>query len=227
MPDGHPAANRNRPAATPSAPQPSVTSSSGVGPAAEPPSLPQLGAIDALIDRLVPALTAKLGASHLGELEVRHGDWKIRLRRPATSGSWNGELRRAADRHGRAIEAVHRIPTPGSSNGTAHAAASHATGSLGAGSSHAGAGPRGDEDGRRLITSPAVGVFRPNARATVGSRVREADVLGHIDVLGVREDVLASSDGLVGEIVAEDGTPVEYGQPLLVLTLAGAGVGAG
>ena len=40
-------------------------------------------AIDALADELIPALIAKLGASGLGEIEVREGSWKVRLRRPA------------------------------------------------------------------------------------------------------------------------------------------------
>ncbi len=40
-------------------------------------------AIDRLADELLPALIAKLAATGLGELEVREGDWKVRLRRPA------------------------------------------------------------------------------------------------------------------------------------------------
>ncbi|HYX10681.1 MAG TPA: hypothetical protein VE817_01795, partial [Candidatus Acidoferrum sp.] len=39
-------------------------------------------AIDRLTDELLPALMAKLGASGLGEVEVREGNWKVRLRRP-------------------------------------------------------------------------------------------------------------------------------------------------
>lgn len=35
-----------------------------------------------LSDTLVPALVQKLNSSGLGELEVREGDWRIRLRRP-------------------------------------------------------------------------------------------------------------------------------------------------
>lgn len=186
-----------------------------------------LAAIDALIDRLVPALTAKLGATHLGELEVREGDWKIRLRRPATAGSWNGEARRATDRGGRAVGSVasslvhdaHRVATPGGSNGATpgsghagHTTAGHPTA--------AGARPSHEDQSRRVATSPAVGVFRPNARATVGTRVREGDVLGHIDVLGVREDVLSPADGLVGELVTDAGNAVEYGQELLMIALA-------
>jgi biotin carboxyl carrier protein len=54
----------------------------------------------------------------------------------------------------------------------------------------------------------------------VGTRVRQGDTLGHVDVLGVREDVLAPADGLVGELLTEAGTAVEYGQELVVVALA-------
>ena len=40
-------------------------------------------AIDRLTDELLPALVAKLGANGLGELEVREGTWRVRLRMPA------------------------------------------------------------------------------------------------------------------------------------------------
>ena len=39
-----------------------------------------------LSETLVPALVAKLTGTGLGEVEVREGDWKIRLRRPAGVG---------------------------------------------------------------------------------------------------------------------------------------------
>ena len=213
MPDG-PSKSRDR-AATPARPT-------------TPARDADLAAIDALIDRLVPALTAKLGSTHLGELEVREGDWKVRLRRPATAG-WNGELRRSSDRGGRAAGSamaaaagaghdLHRVATPGSSNG-ARPGGGHA------GHLTAAGRPSHEDEGRRVATAPAVGVFRPNARATVGTRVREGDVLGHVDVLGVREDVLSPADGLVGELLTDSGNAVEYGQELLVIALAGAPTG--
>ena len=40
-------------------------------------------AIDRLASELLPALIAKLGATGLGELEVRQDGWRVRLRRPA------------------------------------------------------------------------------------------------------------------------------------------------
>jgi biotin carboxyl carrier protein len=181
-----------------------------------------LASIDALIDRLVPALTAKLGATHLGELEVREGDWKIRLRRPATAGNWNGELRRATDRAGRA--AAHAAEAHAGARAGSAAASTNGTGAAAGGGAAAalprqGSRPSHEDETRRVATSPAVGVFRPSARATVGTRVRQGDALGHVDVLGVREDVLAPADGMVGELLTEAGTAVEYGQELLVIAL--------
>src|SRR5438093_1045730 len=44
-------------------------------------------AIGRLTAELLPALIAKLGATGLGELEVREGAWRVRLRRPGTSAS--------------------------------------------------------------------------------------------------------------------------------------------
>jgi biotin carboxyl carrier protein len=58
-------------------------------------------AIDRLAGALVPALIAKLGSLNVGELEIREGDWRIRLRRPAgATGPLYG--RRSTDRPSRA-----------------------------------------------------------------------------------------------------------------------------
>jgi acetyl-CoA carboxylase biotin carboxyl carrier protein len=206
----------------------------------------ELAGIDALVDRLMPALTAKLASTHLGELEVREGDWRIRLRRPAGAG-WNGELRRATDRaagagdhgsrgqpahdphgHGRAAD-PRRVPTPGGSNGTGLATSTDPGATAGTGLASAAnvpgsmahpPRPAHEDEGRRVATSPAVGVFRPGARAVVGTRVREGDGLGHVDVLGVPEEVPAPADGMVTELLVEGGTAVEYGQELILVALA-------
>jgi biotin carboxyl carrier protein len=198
-----------------------------------------LAGLDALIDRLVPALTAKVASTHLGELEVREGEWRIRLRRPAGAG-WNGELRRASDRaadrssfgspghdphgHGRAVAEPYRVPAPGGSNGTGQATSPGATAGTGLasaaivpGSAGYPARPAHEDEGRRVATSPAVGVFRPGPRAAVGARVRAGDALGHVDVLGVPEEVPAPADGMVAELLVEGGTAVEYGQELVLV----------
>ena len=53
-------------------------------------------AIDRLTEELLPALIAKLGATGLGELEVRQGGWRIRLRRPATASAGARESARGS-----------------------------------------------------------------------------------------------------------------------------------
>ena len=52
-----------------------------------------------LTEELLPALIAKLGTTHLGELEVREGEWHVRLRRPF--GTAPGEGRRVTDKPSR------------------------------------------------------------------------------------------------------------------------------
>jgi biotin carboxyl carrier protein len=44
--------------------------------------------------------------------------------------------------------------------------------------------------------------------------VRAGDLLGHVDVLGVRQDVVTPEDGLIAALDAEPGEAVEFGQPL-------------
>lgn len=55
-----------------------------------PPAGPVQGGpegIEALTAEILPALIARLRASRLGELEVRSGDWRVRLRRDPAAGT--------------------------------------------------------------------------------------------------------------------------------------------
>jgi len=165
-----------------------------------------------LAEELLPALIAKLGSTQLGELEVREGDWQVRLRRPY--GTAPGEGRRATDKPSRS--------QPGhEGHGHGRAAPEGHRGSKGSGGSTNGTGSREDaEKSRSIATSPAVGIFQPGPRAASGTRVRAGDSLGSVNVLGVPQDVLAPADGIVGGTIVEDGTAVEYGQDLIRIELA-------
>lgn len=173
-----------------------------------------------LTEELLPALIAKLGTTHLGELEVREGEWHVRLRRPF--GTAPGEGRRVTDKpsrsqpgheghgHGRAAPEG----TRGSKAGAGGSAASRSAPTN-------GTGARADlERSRTIATSPAVGIFQPGTRAVSGTRVRAGDSLGAVNVLGVPQDVLAPADGIVGATLVEEGTAVEYGQELIRIELA-------
>jgi len=197
-------------------------------------------AIDRLAGDLLPALVAKLGATGLGEIEIREGPWKVRLRRPGDGPNLG---RRATDRpsraqpghagHGHAPGALegHRPARP---VGAAVAGAAHSTngsGPPGASSPVTRPAPEQDEGGRRrddadlhrtVATSPAVGIFRHRKGITGGARVRSGDPLAVVDVLGIPQEVVAPIDGVVGASLVEAGEAVEYGQELIVIELVTA-----
>ena len=187
-------------------------------------------AIERLADELLPSLIAKLGATGLGEIEVREGDWKVRLRRPADAASpLHG--RRASDRPSRA--------QPGH-EGHGHAPAAvepHRGAPAGPGRGAPAAGRGLEPPGRGLVassaafdsgaaaqllnvaTSPAVGFFQPRPGMTAGTKVRAGDTIATIDVLGVPQEVVAPVDGLIGASFVEPGEAVEYGQALIRIEL--------
>jgi biotin carboxyl carrier protein len=152
-------------------------------------------AIDRLTAELLPALIAKLGATGLGEIEVREGRWRVRLRRPGEpSGPAPSPSSSSRSRGERSERAAERAPRPVTSGADGHSAP---------------AAPRA------VATSPAVGNYRPRTDLTVGDRVRAGDRLGAVDMLGVAQEVVAPFDGIVGGSLVESGDAVEYGQELL------------
>jgi biotin carboxyl carrier protein len=171
-------------------------------------------AIDRLSVELLPSLIAKLGATHLGELEVREGAWRVRLRRPGVDASASaghggvpaGRERRPADRADRATtdradrhpERAARPAHHGPESGSARSAS------------------------RGVATSPAVGIYRPRTDLSAGDRVRSGDRLGAVDMLGVAQEVLSPVDGIIGSALAESGDAVEYGQELLAIEIIAA-----
>jgi biotin carboxyl carrier protein len=168
-------------------------------------------AIDRLGAELLPSLIAKLGATGLGELEVREGAWRVRLRRPAADAQGStghasasaGRDRRPADRPGERGGADRGERHPERTSRPAH----HA--------SDAG----GRSGSRSVATSPAVGIYHPRADLAAGDRIRTGDRLGAVDMLGVPQEVLAPADGIVGATLVEPGDAVEYGQELLVVEI--------
>ena len=64
------------------------------------------------------------------------------------------------------------------------------------------------------MTSPAVGYFAGRDGITVGSVVGSGDVLGHVDVLGVRQEIVAPISGVIGLFDVEPGQAIEYGQTI-------------
>ena len=67
------------------------------------------------------------------------------------------------------------------------------------------------------VPSPAVGYFVYGDGLGPGLSVDKGDVLGFVEVLGVRHDVRAPRRGTVRNLVTETGEAVEYAQTLLEL----------
>jgi len=189
-------------------------------------------AIDRLAVELLPALIAKLGATGLGELEVRQDGWRVRLRRSAdgspgrerrsTPGAARSQPGHAGHGHGPVPVEGHRPPrsaalaTNGASPG-AHVPAG----------SGPGTPPANVVEGPSVATSPAVGIYRPNPDSTAGRRVRAGDRLGVVDMLGVPQEVVSPVDGILGEALVDAGDAVEYGQELVVIRFAAGAASEG
>jgi acetyl-CoA carboxylase biotin carboxyl carrier protein len=73
------------------------------------------------------------------------------------------------------------------------------------------------------VKSPMVGTayLRPNPDAKpfveIGARVLAGDKLLLIEAMKTFNDIVAPRGGVVTSILVEDGQPVEYGEPLLVI----------
>jgi acetyl-CoA carboxylase biotin carboxyl carrier protein len=146
-----------------------------------------------LASDVVPTLIDRLARSELGELEVREQGWRIRLRRP---GYVNGHADTSATQPAQHAAARN----PGQQHGEPR-------------STHRE--PRSaHREPSNVITSPAVGYFSPRDGVGISTSVRRGDVIGHVDVLGVRVDVVAGSDGLLAALEVESGQAVEYGEPI-------------
>ncbi len=78
-------------------------------------------------------------------------------------------------------------------------------------------------DNANAVKSPMVGTayLRPNPEAKafveIGARVSAGDKLLLIEAMKTFNDIVAPKAGVVTAILVEDGQPVEYGEPLLVI----------
>lgn len=74
-----------------------------------------------------------------------------------------------------------------------------------------------------VILSPMVGTFyrSPSPGAApfveVGDAVKKGQVIGIIEAMKLLNEVEADQDGVVKAFAAENGQPVEFGQPLIIL----------
>ena len=151
---------------------------------------------DPIDSRLVRKLADILTETGLSEIEVEHGGLKIRVAKQLTSAP-----------------AVHyAAPAPAAAPAPVAAAAPAP------GAAAAPARAAGDE-----VKSPMVGTvyLQPNPGSPpfvkVGDTVEAGQTLFIIEAMKTMNPVPAPKAGKIVEVLVEDGTPVEFGEPLAII----------
>lgn len=83
-----------------------------------------------------------------------------------------------------------------------------------------GAAPQADsaQASGHWIRSPMVGLFRSeDGFVAEGSTVAAGDVIGHVESMGILNEVTSDVAGVVSKVEIGDGDPVEYGQALVLV----------
>lgn len=138
--------------------------------------------------------------NQLEELEVVEGENRIRLRKRPEKGP----------------EVVSMAAMPSVAMAGANAVASAE------GSGEALSEPPLDES--KTVRSPMVGTFYrspgPDAESFVdlGDQVEEGQVLCIVEAMKVMNEVKADRSGVIASVLIEDGSSVEFGQPLFSFT---------
>jgi acetyl-CoA carboxylase biotin carboxyl carrier protein len=143
--------------------------------------------------------------SGINELEVTEGEEKVKIVK-------GGGGREAAVLSG---------PAPVAASGVAQAAASAAAGVASAPGATAEQVPTALEG--HLVKSPMVGTFyrsaSPGAKAfvEVGDTVKAGQAICIIEAMKLMNEIEADKDGVIKAIMVENGQPVEYGEPLMLI----------
>ena len=80
---------------------------------------------------------------------------------------------------------------------------------------------KSDEKNIYLVKSPIVGTFYSSKEeggeplVKVGDTVKKDSIVAIIEAMKLMNEITAGSDGVVAEIMVENGQIVEYGQPLM------------
>jgi acetyl-CoA carboxylase biotin carboxyl carrier protein len=149
---------------------------------------------------LVRAIARLLAESDLTEIEVQKGDLRIRAARTQTV------VAHAAAHPATAIALPPHAPAAAPSAPAAPPPAEAPT-----------------AEHPEALKSPMVGTayLRPSPDARpfveIGARVSAGDKLLLIEAMKTFNDIVAPRSGVVTAILVEDGQPVEYGEPLLVI----------
>ena len=141
--------------------------------------------------------------SGIAEIEVTEGEEKVRITRTTAAAA-----------------PIYAAPAPAAAAPVAAPAAAPAAAAPAAAAPAAAPAARDLSNAQK---SPMVGTFYrapgPNAAAfvEVGQQVKAGDTLCIIEAMKLMNEIEAEKSGVVKEILVENGTPVEYGEPLFII----------
>jgi len=147
--------------------------------------------------RKIKKLIELLEASDIAEIEIVEGEESVRIARHSAPPSVAPPP----------LQSQHAYAPPPPSSAVAPSAPSEDEGL-----------PPGS-----IVESPMVGTFyrasTPGERpfVEVGSSVSRGDTLCIIEAMKIMNRIEAETDGTVRAVLVEDGQPVEYGEPLIVI----------
>tara|TARA_R110000824_G_scaffold372077_1_gene561946 strand:- start:25010 stop:25477 length:468 start_codon:yes stop_codon:yes gene_type:complete len=151
--------------------------------------------------RKVKKLIELLEESNISEIEIQEGEESVRISRHPNGASWQPQ------------------PMPQYAQQQPDYAAAPAPASAPA----AEAEPQGTSYRGEAVNSPMVGTFyrspAPGAKSfvEVGDSVKQGDTICIIEAMKMMNQIEADRDGVVEAILVEDGEPVEFDQPMIVI----------
>lgn len=150
--------------------------------------------------RKVKKLIELLEESNISEIEIQEGEESVRISRHPNGASWQPQ------------SMPQYAPQPGYPAAPAPASAPAAE-----------AEPQGASYRGEAVNSPMVGTFyrspAPGAKSfvEVGDSVKQGDTICIIEAMKMMNQIEADRDGVVEAILVEDGEPVEFDQPMIVI----------
>jgi acetyl-CoA carboxylase biotin carboxyl carrier protein len=148
----------------------------------------------------------------LSEFELEKGDFKLRVKR-GPGGEWSSTTTPVA-----APQVVHHhAPVAAFAPSPAVATAAHVAASA------AAPAPAVAASTHPQIVSPMVGTFylspSPDSPpyVSIGQEVQEDTVVCIIEAMKVMNEIKAETRGVIVEVLAQNGKPVEFGKPLFAV----------
>ena len=155
--------------------------------------------------RKVKKLIELLDETGVAEIEIKEGEESVRISRHPSGGTF-------------AMMPQHMMYGPPPAPAAAPAAAA-VTPAAAAATAAAAAAATADQ----TVTAPMVGTFysapAPGAKpfVDIGSEVKSGDVLCIIEAMKMMNQIESDKAGRVVSVLAKNGDPVEFGQPLFVI----------